>query len=101
MWGKKTQRMYLISGCIWHVIHAVWNTISWSHKSCAALLFVVNQKKSSVADTKDSCEKQSAKITRFRGNLFLKLPNLAKSSCAMPTSPPKKRKDKKKAPDPV
>jgi hypothetical protein len=87
--------MYLISGCIWHVIHAVWNTISWSHKSCAALVFFVNQKKSSVAHTKDSCEKQSAKITRFRGNLFLKLPNLAKSFCAMLHHPKEKEKKKK------
>jgi hypothetical protein len=47
-----------------------------------------------VAHTKDSCEKQSARITRFRGNLFLKLPNLAKSSCAMLHHPNKKEKKK-------
>jgi hypothetical protein len=81
MWGKKHKGCISFQDVFGHVIHAVWNTISWSHKSCAALFFFVDQKKSSVTYTKDSCEKQSAKITRFRGDLFL--PNLANSSCAL------------------
>jgi hypothetical protein len=84
--------MYLISGCIWHVIHAVWNTISWSHKSCAVLLFFVDQKKSSVTHTKDSFEKQSAKITRFGGNCQIWLIPLV---CCYITQ------KKQKKPDPV
>jgi len=99
--AKKTQRMYLISGCIWDVIHAVWNIISWSHKSWQHLYSLLTKTNPVSRIQKILVKNKSAKITRFRGDLFLKLPNLAKSSCAMPTSPQKKGKEKKKPSDPV